>query len=90
MVTKTICSVEEALKDFAAGEMLIVVDDAARENEGDFVMAADKVQPQDVNFMTKHGRGLVCWIFVTVGRLLRRLGRGLVCWIFVMKRWTFR
>ena len=60
MVTKTICSVEEALKDFAAGEMLIVVDDAARENEGDLVMAAEKVQPQDINFMTKHGRGLVC------------------------------
>ncbi len=55
-----ICTVEEALEDFSEGRMLIVVDDAARENEGDLVMAAEKVRPEDINFMTRHGRGLVC------------------------------
>jgi 3,4-dihydroxy 2-butanone 4-phosphate synthase/GTP cyclohydrolase II len=54
------CTVEEALEEFRAGRMLIVVDDAERENEGDFVMAAEKARPEDVNFMTRHGRGLVC------------------------------
>jgi len=55
-----LCTVEEALEDFSAGRMLIVVDDAARENEGDLVMAAEKVRPEDINFMTRYGRGLVC------------------------------
>jgi 3,4-dihydroxy 2-butanone 4-phosphate synthase/GTP cyclohydrolase II len=55
-----LCTVEEALEEFRAGRMLIVVDDEARENEGDLVMAAEKVRPEDVNFMTRHGRGLVC------------------------------
>lgn len=55
-----LCTVEEALADFRAGEMVIVVDDEARENEGDLVMAAEKVRAEDVNFMTRHGRGLVC------------------------------
>ncbi len=55
-----LCTVEEALEDFRAGRMLIVVDDEARENEGDFVMAAEKVRPEDINFMTRYGRGLVC------------------------------
>jgi 3,4-dihydroxy 2-butanone 4-phosphate synthase/GTP cyclohydrolase II len=55
-----LCTVEEALEDFRAGRMLIVVDDEARENEGDLVMAAEKVRAEDINFMTHHGRGLVC------------------------------
>jgi 3,4-dihydroxy 2-butanone 4-phosphate synthase/GTP cyclohydrolase II len=55
-----LCTVEEALGDFRAGEMLIVVDDEARENEGDLVMAAEKVRAEDINFITRHGRGLVC------------------------------
>jgi 3,4-dihydroxy 2-butanone 4-phosphate synthase/GTP cyclohydrolase II len=55
-----VCAVEEALEEFRAGRILIVVDDAERENEGDFVMAAEKVRPEDINFMTRHGRGLVC------------------------------
>ncbi len=55
-----LCTVDEALADFRAGGMLIVVDDEARENEGDLVMAAEKVRPEDVNFMTRHGRGLLC------------------------------
>ncbi|MCB0276960.1 MAG: 3,4-dihydroxy-2-butanone-4-phosphate synthase [Calditrichaeota bacterium] len=50
----------EAVAAFAAGEMLILVDDESRENEGDLVMAADAVTPQAINFMTRHGRGLVC------------------------------
>jgi len=53
-------AVEDALEDIRAGRMLIVVDDEDRENEGDFIMAAAKVAPLDVNFLTRHGRGLVC------------------------------
>jgi len=52
--------VEDAIADFAQGKMLIVVDDEDRENEGDFIQAAEKVTPQSINFMTKHGRGMVC------------------------------
>jgi 3,4-dihydroxy 2-butanone 4-phosphate synthase/GTP cyclohydrolase II len=52
--------VEDAVAALARGEIIIVVDDPGRENEGDFVMAADKVTPDAVNFMVTHGRGLVC------------------------------
>jgi 3,4-dihydroxy 2-butanone 4-phosphate synthase / GTP cyclohydrolase II len=53
-------SIEDAIEDVAAGRMLIVVDDADRENEGDFVMAAEKATPDAINFMVTHGRGIVC------------------------------
>lgn len=53
-------SIEEALKDIREGKMIIVVDDPDRENEGDFVIAAEKVTPEVINFMAKHGRGLIC------------------------------
>lgn len=53
-------TIEEAIKDFRRGKILIVVDDEDRENEGDFIMAAQKVTPAAVNFMTKHGRGMLC------------------------------
>ena len=55
-----ISSVEEVVEDFKAGKIVIVVDDEDRENEGDFIMAAEKVTPQAINFMAKHGRGLIC------------------------------
>ena len=55
-----IASIEEALADIRAGKMLIVVDDEDRENEGDFIMAAEKMTPEAVNFMATHGRGLIC------------------------------
>ena len=53
-------SIESVLKDVRAGKMVIVTDDAERENEGDLVMAASKVTPEAVNFMAKNGRGLIC------------------------------
>ncbi|MBI5837429.1 MAG: bifunctional 3,4-dihydroxy-2-butanone-4-phosphate synthase/GTP cyclohydrolase II [Candidatus Eisenbacteria bacterium] len=53
-------SVEEAVADIRRGRMIVVVDDAERENEGDLVMAAEKVTPEAVNFMTLHARGLMC------------------------------
>jgi 3,4-dihydroxy 2-butanone 4-phosphate synthase/GTP cyclohydrolase II len=53
-------SIEEAIADIREGKILIVVDDAERENEGDFVMAAEKVTPEAINFMATHGRGLIC------------------------------
>ncbi len=53
-------SIEDAIGDIKRGKMVIVVDDADRENEGDFVMAADMVTPAAINFMVTHGRGIVC------------------------------
>jgi 3,4-dihydroxy 2-butanone 4-phosphate synthase / GTP cyclohydrolase II len=52
--------IEDVIADIRAGRMVIVVDDADRENEGDLVMAAEKVTPEAVNFMAMHGRGLIC------------------------------
>jgi 3,4-dihydroxy 2-butanone 4-phosphate synthase/GTP cyclohydrolase II len=56
----SLASVEAAIEDIRAGRMVILVDDADRENEGDLCMAAEKVTPEAVNFMAKHGRGLIC------------------------------
>jgi 3,4-dihydroxy 2-butanone 4-phosphate synthase/GTP cyclohydrolase II len=53
-------SVEDAVAAIAAGKMIIVVDDEDRENEGDLTMAAGKVTPEAINFMARHGRGLIC------------------------------
>lgn len=53
-------SIEQALQDIQNGKMVIVIDDENRENEGDFVMAAEKITPEAVNFMAVHGRGLIC------------------------------
>ena len=52
--------IEEALDDFKAGKFVIVVDDEDRENEGDFIIAAEKITPEAVNFMLKNGRGVLC------------------------------
>ncbi len=57
---KSFSTIEEALAELRAGRMLIVVDDEDRENEGDLIMAAEKVTPEAVNFMTRHARGLIC------------------------------
>jgi 3,4-dihydroxy 2-butanone 4-phosphate synthase/GTP cyclohydrolase II len=53
-------SIEEAIEDIRRGRIVIVVDDAERENEGDFIMAAEQVTPESINFMATHGRGLIC------------------------------
>jgi len=53
-------TIKEAIEDIKAGKVVIVVDDEDRENEGDFVAAAEKVTPQMINFMATHGRGLIC------------------------------
>jgi 3,4-dihydroxy 2-butanone 4-phosphate synthase/GTP cyclohydrolase II len=52
--------VHRALEDVAAGKMVVLVDDEERENEGDLVMAADRVTPEAINFMARYGRGLIC------------------------------
>lgn len=52
--------IEEAIEDIKAGKVVIVVDDDDRENEGDFICAAEKITPEIVNFMATHGRGLIC------------------------------
>ncbi len=53
-------TIEEAIEDVKNGKVIIVVDDENRENEGDFIAAAEKVTPEMINFMAKHGRGLIC------------------------------
>jgi 3,4-dihydroxy 2-butanone 4-phosphate synthase/GTP cyclohydrolase II len=53
-------TIEEAIKDIKDGKVIIVVDDENRENEGDFLAAAEKVTPEMINFMATHGRGLIC------------------------------
>ncbi len=53
-------NIQEALRQFKNGKMLIVVDDEDRENEGDFIISAEKATPEDINFMMKIGRGLIC------------------------------
>jgi 3,4-dihydroxy 2-butanone 4-phosphate synthase/GTP cyclohydrolase II len=52
--------IEDAIEDIRKGKMVIVADDEDRENEGDFIMAAEKVTAEDINFMAKYGRGLIC------------------------------
>ena len=53
-------TIQEALEDFRLGKFVIVVDDEDRENEGDFIIAAEKITPEKVNFMLQHGRGVLC------------------------------
>src|SRR3989339_50037 len=53
-------SIPDAIKDIRKGKVIIVVDDPSRENEGDLICAAEKVTPELINFMAKHGRGLIC------------------------------
>ena len=53
-------TIEEAIEDFREGKLLIVVDDEDRENEGDFIVAAEKITPEKVNFMMTYGRGVLC------------------------------
>ena len=55
-----ICTVEEAIEDIRNGRMIILVDDEDRENEGDLFMAAQFITPESINFMARHGRGLIC------------------------------
>src|ERR1700720_1742767 len=65
-------SIEDVIVDLQAGKMVIVVDDADRENEGDLIMAAQFVTPEAINFMAKYGRGLIC--VPTTSERLQQLG----------------
>ncbi|MDW8310421.1 MAG: 3,4-dihydroxy-2-butanone-4-phosphate synthase, partial [Verrucomicrobiales bacterium] len=64
--------IEAVIADIRKGRMVIVVDDADRENEGDLIMAAQHVTPAAINFMAKHGRGLIC--APTTSERLQQLG----------------
>ena len=55
-----ISNIKEIISSFSNGEMIILVDDESRENEGDLIVSADKLTPEHINFMIKEGRGLVC------------------------------
>src|SRR3954449_9323357 len=63
-------AIDDVLSDIAKGRMVVVTDDADRENEGDLVMAAEKVTPEAINFMATHGRGLIS-LSLTEQRLRR-------------------
>ncbi len=65
-------TIPEVIEDIKAGKFIIIVDDENRENEGDLVIAAEKVTPEAINFMTKHARGLIC--LPIVGQRLDELG----------------
>ena len=65
-------SIESVVNDLRKGTMVVVVDDADRENEGDLIMAAECVTPAAINFMAKHGRGLIC--VPTTFERLKQLG----------------
>ncbi|MDF2589310.1 MAG: ribBA [Anaerocolumna sp.] len=67
-------TIEEAIEDICNGKVVIVVDDEDRENEGDLLMAAEKVTPETINFMAKYGRGLICMPIIK--ERLRELGIG--------------
>ena len=71
-MTQQFNSIESAIADLRKGRMVIVVDDADRENEGDLIMAGQFVTPAAVNFMAKHGRGLIC--APTTSERLQQLG----------------
>src|SRR5437879_8446706 len=58
--TEGFCTIDEALAELRAGHMIVLVDDEYRENEGDLVIAAEKVTPEAVNFMMRNACGLVC------------------------------
>ena len=58
--TSELNSIEDAINDIRLGKVVVVVDDENRENEGDFIAAAEKVTPEMINFMALHGRGLIC------------------------------
>lgn len=60
-------TIEEAIEDFKQGKFVIVVDDEDRENEGDLIIAAEKITADDVNFMLKHARGVLC-AHITISR----------------------
>jgi 3,4-dihydroxy 2-butanone 4-phosphate synthase/GTP cyclohydrolase II len=59
-IENSFASIEEALKEIKAGNMIVVVDDADRENEGDVIMASEKVTPDHINFITREARGMLC------------------------------
>jgi len=59
-VSATFSNIEDIIADIRAGKMVIMVDDEKRENEGDLIMAAEKVRAQDINYMARYGRGLIC------------------------------
>ncbi len=59
-MSRILDTIESAIEDIKAGKLIIVVDDEDRENEGDFIVAAEKATPEVINFMSKYGRGLIC------------------------------
>ena len=59
-ISNNFAQIEDIIEDIRLGKMVIIVDDEDRENEGDLMMAADKVKPEDINFMLQYARGLMC------------------------------
>ena len=66
-------SIPEILEEIRAGRMVVMLDDEDRENEGDLIMAASKVRPEDVNFMARYARGLICLSLMKRHRCVPRM-----------------
>ena len=69
-------SVEEILEDFRQGKMVLIMDDEDRENEGDLIVPAEKINADKINFMAKYGRGLIC--LALTNKQARRLNLSLM------------
>ena len=59
-MSKTTNTIEQAIEDIRQGKIIMVIDDPDRENEGDFICAAEFATPENINFMATHGKGLIC------------------------------
>lgn len=70
----TISPIQDIIADIKAGKQVIVIDDEDRENEGDLILAADFVNAEQINFMAKHARGLIC-LTLTEDRCAQQIGR---------------
>ena len=67
-------NIEEIIADIRQGKMVVLMDDEDRENEGDLIMAASCTRPEDINFMARYGRGLIC-LTLTQARCEQQIGR---------------
>ena len=89
MADLRLSNIEDAVKDFKEGKFVIVVDDEDRENEGDLIIAAEKIDAEKVNFMLKHARGVLC-APITISRcdeldLPHQVSDNTLCWALLLR-----
>ena len=79
----TLNTIEEILADLRQGKMVIIMDDEDRENEGDLLMAATLTRPEDINFMARYGRGLIC--LTLTSERCQQLRLPLICLLYTSR-----